>query len=71
VCFCRLVADAASGKHFEPVPCAPPPVHGKMDVVLPEKVLKVSPQLKCVWFVKGFPHFRGLIISASGLGGIL
>jgi len=38
---CRLVEDAASGKHIEPEPCSPPPVHQEMEQGLSEKVLKV------------------------------
>jgi len=39
---CRLVAEAASGKYSEPVPCPPPQTQRKMDRELSEKVLKVS-----------------------------
>jgi len=46
---CRLVADAARGKHIEHVPCSPPPMHRKMENVLSEKVLKVSQQLKYMY----------------------
>jgi len=46
---CRLVADAASGKYFEHVPCAPPPLHRKMEHVLSQKVLKVSHQLQYMY----------------------
>jgi len=45
---CRLVAEAASGKYVEHVPCLPPQTQRKMDQVLSEKVLKVSQLLKCV-----------------------